>query len=68
MGFHKRRLNEETVIERFKKDGVKGILNYIGKADALFTNSEKVGKILDVLDCEDCETKKDLEIKKIIDK
>tara|TARA_R110002020_G_scaffold113236_9_gene260373 strand:- start:1781 stop:1999 length:219 start_codon:yes stop_codon:yes gene_type:complete len=66
-GFNKRYLKEETLIKRFNENGIKGIEKYIGKSDALFTSSEKVSDILDVLYCEDCETKKELEIKKIID-
>ena len=66
-GFNKRFLKEETLIKRFNENGVKGIEKYIGKSDALFTSSEKVSKILDIIYCKDCETKKELEIKKIID-
>jgi len=66
-GFNKRYLKEDILIERFNVDGIEGIKKYIGKANAIFTSSEKVSKILDVLDCENCETKKELEIKKIID-
>lgn len=66
MGFNKRHLKEGVVIERFEKHGLKGIINYIGSADALFTNSKKVSKILKILSSENCETKMELEIKKII--
>jgi len=68
MGFNKRYLKETLLIEKFEKDGVKGIINYIGKSNALFTNSEKVDKILKILDSKDYETKMGFEIKKIIKK
>ena len=67
-GFNKRYLKENVVIERFESEGIKGIINYLGKSEALFTDSEKVSKILEILSCENCETKKELEIKNIIHK
>jgi hypothetical protein len=67
-GFNKKHLNEGVLIKKFNENGIKGIEDYIGKSDSLVTESRKVSKILDIFFHEDCETKKVLEIKKIIDK
>ena len=62
-GFNKRYLKESVVIERFENEGIKGIINYIGKSEALFTDSEKVSEILEILSCENCETKKNKRVR-----
>lgn len=66
-GFNKRYVNKERLIERFKLEGYQGIINYIGKSEALIGLDEEIEKILDITYCDDCPTKKELEIKKIID-
>ncbi len=67
MGFNKRFINKEVLIERFKLEGYQGVINYIGKAEALIGVDDDVQKILDITYCDNCPTKKDIEIKKVID-
>jgi len=66
MGFNKKYINKEALIQRFKLEGYQGIINYIGKAEALIGLDEDIEKILDVTYCDYCPTKKDNEIKKVI--
>lgn len=68
MGFNKRYINKEALIERFRLEGHQGVINYIGKSDALIGVDDDIQKILDITYCDDCPTKKDVEIKKIINK
>ncbi len=67
MGFNKRFINKEVLIERFKLEGYQGVINYIGKAEALIGIDDDIQKILDITYCDECPTKKDIEIKKVID-
>jgi len=67
MGFNKRYINKEVLIERFRLEGYQGIIDYIGKADALIGVDEQIQKILDISYCDDCITKKNIQIGKIID-
>ena len=67
MGFNKRYINKEILIERFRLEGYQGIINYIGKADVLIGVDEQIQKILDISYCDDCITKKNIQIGKIID-
>jgi len=67
MGFNKRYINKEVLIERFRLEGYQGIIDYIGKADALIGVDEQIQKILDISYCDDCMTKKNIQIGKIID-
>ena len=67
MGFNKRYINKETLIERFKLEGYQGVINYIGKSEALIGVDEEIQKILDITYCDNCPTKKNVEIQKIID-
>jgi len=66
MSFNKKFINKEILIERFKLEGYQGIIDYIGNSDTLFGLDEEIKKILDITYCNDCPTKKDIEIKKII--
>lgn len=66
MGFNKKHINKETLLERFRLEGYRGIVNYIGNADALFGLDEDIIKILDIAYCDNCPTKKDIEIKKFL--
>lgn len=67
MGFNKRYINKETLIERFRLEGYQGVINYIGNSDALIGIDDEIQKILDITYCDNCPTKKDVEIQKIID-
>jgi len=66
MGFNKKYVNKEVLVERFRLEGYQGILNYIGNSDALFGLDEDIIQILDIAYCDNCPTKKDIEIKKIL--
>lgn len=66
MGFSKRYISKEIIMERFKLDGHQGIMNYIGNSETLFGLNDEIKKILDITYCNNCPTKKDMEIKKIL--
>ena len=49
MGFHKRWINEEQLIERYRETGIQGIEDYFGRADAFVMEddlSEKSYRII----------------------
>ena len=54
MGFNKRYVIVETLIENYKKGGIKGIINDI------------VNQILETIESNDCNTKKEIKIDNII--
>lgn len=66
MGFNKRNINKEILLERFKLEGYQGIINYIGKSDALFGVDDEIHEILEITYCNNCPTKKNFEINKLI--
>ena len=65
MGFNKRYVIVETFIENYKKSGIKGIINYIGKSDAII-GDDIVNKILETIESNDCNIKKEVKIDNII--
>tara|TARA_B100000900_G_C20530776_1_gene696223 strand:+ start:233 stop:469 length:237 start_codon:yes stop_codon:yes gene_type:complete len=67
MGFNKRFVTEEKVIKSFNENGVKGIINYLGNAEALYVNGEKTQKIIDVVNEDISHTIKNIKIKNIIE-
>lgn len=67
MGFNKRYVNKEILLEKFRLEGYQGIIDYIGKSDVLMGLDEEIKKILDIAYCDDCPTKKNIEIKNIVD-
>lgn len=66
MGFNKKFINKKVLIERFKLEGYQGVINYIGNSDALFGLDEEIKEILNIAYCDNCPTKKDVMIKKIL--
>lgn len=66
MGFNKRHINKEILIEKFKLEGYHGVIDYVGKSDALIDVDDDIQRILDITYCDDCPTKKNIEIKKLI--
>ena len=66
MGFNKRYVKKEILIERFRLEGYQGIIDYIGKADALIGLDDEIQEILDIAYCGICPTKKNIEINKIL--
>jgi|TARA_R110000803_G_scaffold51967_2_gene107122 hypothetical protein len=66
MGFNKRHINKEILIEKFKLEGYQGVIDYVGKSDALIDMDDDIQRILDITYCDDCPTKKNIEIKKLI--
>ena len=67
MGFNKRLVTEEKVMESFNENGVKGIMKYLGNAEALYVNGEKTQKIIDVVNQNVCDRIKNIKIKNIIE-
>tara|TARA_B100000287_G_scaffold341417_1_gene327950 strand:+ start:216 stop:446 length:231 start_codon:yes stop_codon:yes gene_type:complete len=47
MGFHKRWITEEVLIDRYKREGIEGIKSYLGHADAFVTSDELSHSIID---------------------
>ena len=47
MGFHKRWITEEVLINRYKSEGIEGIKSYLGHADAFVTSDELSHSIID---------------------
>lgn len=66
MGFNKRHINKKILIEKFKLEGYKGVIDYVGKSEALIDVDDDIQRILDITYCDDCPTKKNIEIKKLI--
>lgn len=66
MGFNKKIIKKEILLERFRLEGYQGIIDYIGNADTLFGLTDEIREILGVTYCDKCPTKKDIEINKII--
>lgn len=66
MGFNKRYIKIKYLIEIFKKDGIKGVIDYVKKIDAIYSDSEITYLIVDILNKDFCNTKKELEINKLI--
>jgi len=66
MGFNKKFVKKEVLIERFRLEGYQGIIDYIGNAEALFGLDEEIKNVLDLAYCDICPTKKNMEINKII--
>jgi hypothetical protein len=66
MGFNKKIIKKEVLIERFRLEGYQGIIDYIGNAEALFGLDEEIKNVLDLAYCDICPTKKNMEINKII--
>lgn len=48
MGFHKRWITEEVLVDRYRKGGIKEIDTYLGHADAFVTNDELSGKVIEL--------------------
>jgi hypothetical protein len=67
MSHNKKYINKESLIQRFRLEGYQGVINYIGKSEALIGLDDEIQQILDITYCDSCSTKKDIEIKKIID-
>jgi len=48
MGFHKRWITEEILIDRYRNEGIAGIESYLGHADALVSSDNLSNKIVDL--------------------
>jgi len=53
MGFHKRWITEEVLINRYKSEGIEGIKSYLGHADAFVTSDELSHYIIDTYNSND---------------
>jgi hypothetical protein len=67
MGFNKKHINKKVLLERFRLQGYRGIIDYIGKSDVLLGMDDEIKEILDISFCGSCDTNKNLKIKQIID-
>ena len=66
MGFNKKIINKEILINKFRLEGYQGVIDYVGKSDALFGVDEEIQKILDMTYCDNCPTSKMVEINKLM--
>lgn len=66
MGFNKKFINKEVLIEKFKLEGYQGIIDYIGNSDVLIGLDEEIKEILEIAYCDNCPTKKDVKINKVL--
>jgi len=48
MGFHKRWISEEVLINRYRNEGIAGIESYLGHADAFITSDDLSENIIDL--------------------
>lgn len=67
MGFNKKIINKEILINKFRLEGYQGIIDYIGNPDVLFGLDDEIEKIMEISFCQTCETNKILKIQQIID-
>ncbi len=67
MSFNKKYVNREVLIERFRLEGYQGVIDYIGKADAIIGLADDLEEILDISHCDIRSIEKNKKIKKIID-
>ena len=66
MSFNKKYINKEVLLEEFRLKGYQGVIDYVGSADVLIGLDEEIQQILDISFCRDCETKKNIQIERII--
>lgn len=66
MGFNKKIINKEILIDKFRLEGYQGIIDYIGDPDVLLGMDVEIEKIMEISYCQTCETNKNLKIQKII--
>lgn len=66
MSFNKKFINKEVLLEEFRLKGYQGVKDYIGNADALIGLDDEIQQILDISFCEDCPTKKNVKIERVI--
>ena len=64
MGFNKRILKKETLKKIYQNEGYKGLYDYITKPDALYVGDCK--DVVNIIYSNECDTKKSMEIKKIL--
>ena len=48
MGFHKRWITEEVLIDRYEREGIDGVRTYIGNADALVTSDTLSSEVVEL--------------------
>ena len=48
MGFHKRWITEEVLIERYRTAGIAEIESYLGHADAFVTSDDLSSEVIDI--------------------
>ena len=46
MGFHKRWITEEVLVDRFRRGGISEIESYLGHADSFVTNDKLASEVI----------------------
>lgn len=66
MGFNKRFINKEIIVEQFKLKGYQGILEYLKGSDVIIGLDEELDEVINVALCDFCPTTKNLKIEKML--
>ena len=56
MGFHKRYIEKDNLLSRYKSNGIKEVMSYLTRADALICCDEFTSELTDILYGEENET------------
>jgi hypothetical protein len=66
MGFNKRFVSKEIVVEQFKLKGYQGVLDYLKGSDVIIGLDEELDEVVNLALCDFCPTTKNLKIEKIL--
>jgi hypothetical protein len=66
MGFNKRFINKQIIVEQFKLKGYQGILDYLKGSDVIIGLDEELDEVINVALCDFCPTTKNLKIEKML--
>ena len=53
MGFHKRWITEEVLIDKYRRGGIEEIKSYLGHADAFVMNDDLSSDVIDLFNSSD---------------
>lgn len=67
MGFNKRWVSRQQLIDRYNENGIDGIKKYVGNVDAFVMEDEISEEVIDVLQSKYCDTRKWDKIERIIE-
>ena len=56
MGFHKRYIEKDNLLGRYESNGIKEVMSYLTRADALICCDDFTSEVVDILHGEENET------------